>query len=202
MKTIYLIRHGQTKSNLEKRFQGHIDSPLNEVGLNQAKKIANYSQKLKIDKIYSSDLSRAYNTANEIAKLKKLEVIKNKNLREGFFGDWEGQLVNDILKSDPENYNSIFNNPENAIIKNGESFPLLQKRAWNEFQKIVTLEKDNSNIAIVSHGATIRTIICSILGIRLNNMWKLIIDNATINCFYEIDGQFYVKYLNDNSFLR
>lgn len=202
MKTIYLIRHGQTKSNLEKRFQGHIDSPLNNAGIKQAKKIASYSENLQINKIYSSDLSRAYCTANEIAKLKNLEVIKNKNLREGFFGDWEGQLVSDILKTDPENYNAIFNNPESAIIKNGESFPSLQKRAWNEFQKIVALENDNSNIAIITHGATIRTIICSILGVRLNNMWNLIIDNATINCFYEIDGQFYVKYLNDSSFLR
>lgn len=202
MKTIYLIRHGQTESNLEKRFQGHIDISLNAKGIAQAKKIAVYSQKLKLDKIYSSDLSRAYDTANEIAKLNNLEVIKNENWREGFFGDWEGQRVTDILKTDPENYNYIFNNPENAIIKNGESFPELQKRSWNELQKIISFEKDNSSIAIISHGATIRTIICAILGIRLNNMWKFIIDNTAINCFYEIDGQFYVKYLNNTSFLR
>jgi broad specificity phosphatase PhoE len=202
MKIIYLIRHGQTKSNFEKRFQGHTDIELNELGLNQAKKLALHSQNFKIDKIYSSDLLRAYNTANEIAKVKKIAIIKNKNLREGFFGAWEGKKVDDILSVEPKNYDAIFNNPENAIIKNGESFPELQQRAWNEFQKIVAQEKDNSNIVIVSHGATIRTIICSILGTRLNNMWKFIIDNASISCFYELDGEFYVKYLNDTSFLK
>ena len=167
MKTIYLIRHGQTASNFEKRFQGHTDISLNKVGVNQAIKLANYIEKMELDKIYSSDLSRAYDTACAIGKIKKIEVIKNKNLREGFFGDWEGELVADILKKDPETYNKIFNNPENAMIKNGESFSELQKRAWTEFQKIITIAKDDSNIAIVSHGATIRTILCSILGIRL-----------------------------------
>ena len=87
---IYLVRHGQTDWNLEKKTQGHTDISLNDNGREQALRVSDLLRNYKIDKIYSSDLLRASETAEIINKCLNLNIILDNRLREINYGDLEG----------------------------------------------------------------------------------------------------------------
>ena len=95
---ILLVRHGQSIGNATKTILGHTDLDLSELGYKQAEVTANELKNEKIDLIFSSDLKRAYNTALFHAKMRDLEVITSKNLREVYLGAWEGQTINNIIE--------------------------------------------------------------------------------------------------------
>ena len=88
MARIYLIRHGETDGNKFKSIQGCIDNPLNAKGIEQAEKMANYFKDIPVDAIYCSSMSRACRTAEELAKVKGLEIHPMDELREITFGEW------------------------------------------------------------------------------------------------------------------
>lgn len=98
--TIYVVRHGESLGNAAKTMLGHTDLDLSEHGRKQAMATAEHLKGVKIDAIYSSDLLRAYNTAIPHARLRGLEVVGVKELRELYVGKWEGKLVSEILEHD------------------------------------------------------------------------------------------------------
>ena len=145
---IYLIRHGQTDWNLEKKTQGHTDISLNQNGIEQAKQISKIIGNYKIDKIYSSDLSRAKETAEIINENFGLDIILDKRLREINYGDLEG-IPRPTLSQDV--WDTFNNNPEKL---NAE--PIV-----NVFDRIKSFFNEldyNENIIIVTHGGALRTI--------------------------------------------
>lgn len=87
----YVVRHGQTQWNVEKRMQGHQDSPLTELGLSQAKELAQVFKDIHFSHVFSSDLLRAKRTAEIIVKDKQLAVLATELLREKSFGQYEGK---------------------------------------------------------------------------------------------------------------
>src|SRR5918995_6148846 len=87
---IILARHGETDWNLERRWQGHSDRPLNETGLAQAEELAEELAGEPIAAVYSSDLVRAHETARIVAHRLGLDVVAVPGLRERRFGSWEG----------------------------------------------------------------------------------------------------------------
>ncbi len=95
----YIFRHGQTDWNKERRIQGHSNIPLNEEGRRQATELQQVLSRLNLDIIYSSDLDRAYETAQIGAEGLGLEIIKEQRLREAHFGQAEGMLIEDIMKT-------------------------------------------------------------------------------------------------------
>ncbi|MGA2911094.1 MAG: histidine phosphatase family protein [Candidatus Levyibacteriota bacterium] len=99
--TIYLVRHGRTDWNDKKLVQGHIDIPLNSAGKTAAQELAQKLRKIKFDKVYSSDLLRAKQTAEIIALEHELEVETTKALRERTFGNLEGKSHDVFKKLDP-----------------------------------------------------------------------------------------------------
>lgn len=92
--TIYLVRHGETDWNIQKKMQGHQNIPLNKNGEKQAREAAKRLKKIKFDAAYSSDLIRAKRTTEIIALEHKLAVKANQALRELSFGGFEGQTFN------------------------------------------------------------------------------------------------------------
>lgn len=151
--TIYLVRHGETNWNRERRFQGQMDIPLNHLGELQAKKLAErlHLIQLQLDAIYSSDLIRAKNTAEIIADYYNMTVNINLDLRERYFGFFEGRNLDEIKDKFPD-YNILRaeqNNPYNI-----EPFDTFCKRIYDAIFKIA-LDNVNNNILIVSHGAAI-----------------------------------------------
>lgn len=98
---IYLVRHGETDWNKERRFQGHRDIPLNEKGIWQAERLANWLKDRSFNAIYSSDLIRAVKTAEILAVPHGLEVLKRRELRERSMGNWEGKHIEEIDAANP-----------------------------------------------------------------------------------------------------
>lgn len=171
--TIYLIRHAETDCNREGRYQGQQDIPLNDFGKSQAIKLAQrlYDEVINIDVIYTSDLGRAKETALSIAQKYNLEVNIDLNLRERYFGKFEGlkakevQLLYgdfDILKCNESNIYDI------------ETYESLKSRVYNSIYNICK-NHINNNIVIVSHGAVINSFLREI------NKGKLELDNFRLN---------------------
>jgi len=119
---IILIRHGQSIGNATRTILGHTDLDLSEHGYIQAQATANYLKEEKIDKIYSSDLKRAINTAIPHAEIRNINIVTNKNLRELYVGAWENMKVDDIiLKWGREAYEKWIDSFGTFTFPNGES---------------------------------------------------------------------------------
>lgn len=201
MTRLYIVRHGQTKWNIESRAQGSKNIELTEKGREQAKLLAQRIKDYEIDCIYSSDLDRAFDTAMMIGKEKNLQVSKIEGLREMCFGEWEG-LTNDKIKEDyMEHYTIWRNKPHQAHIPGGEKLVEVQKRGLKAIHEIITNNK-NKNILIVSHGITIKTILLGILDIDLSNLYKIRQDNTCMNLIEYKDYGPVIVSLNDTAHLE
>lgn len=155
---IYLVRHGQSKANEKNLFLGHGDLDLSEKGLMQAKKTAQYLSGLKIDVIYSSDLLRAYHTAEQTAKLLNLPIIKEKGLREIDCGEWDFKPFDDLRVLYKESFDVWCNDVANARCDGGESVREVQERMVKTVKKIA---EDNlgKTVVIFSHATSIRCLV-------------------------------------------
>lgn len=159
MTTLILVRHGQSEANFNMYFAGQANPDLTETGHKQAEKlskwlISNYT----IDKIYSSDLLRAYNTAKPTAKKLNLSIIDNENFREINGGKWEGKKYEQLLKDYSEEYSMFINDIGNSCCTDGESVKELSIRVLNEFKKICE-ENPDKTVLITTHATPIRAIL-------------------------------------------
>lgn len=171
---IYLVRHGESTGNLNRIFCGHTDVELTPNGVIQAQNMAKLFENIDVEKIYSSPLKRAYNTAKEISKIKNLEIEVNDLLKEINFGDFEGLKWDEIEEKYPEEVKkSIFNNI-NFEYKNGENFNDVYKRVSKFFENYT----DNS--IIVAHGALIRIILYYFKLISNENIFEITVNNCDV----------------------
>ncbi len=202
MSKIYLIRHGETDSNLGHKFQGQIDLPLNGMGLNQARKMARYLADKHIDVIYCSSMLRACMTAAELALSKNMPYKPLDLLREISFGDWEGLEYSEITRRWPEQMDAFLHRPEEWVPPNGETFTAAQRRCQLAFDRIFAEQGHDKNIAIVSHGGIIRLQLCLALGIPLNNLWRLSVYNVSVSTLSDWQGSLCVDTINVADFLK
>ncbi len=152
MTTIYIIRHGQSKSNLDKTFAGQTDVPLTELGIKQAEISALKFRDFRFDKIYSSTLSRAYNTALPFAKQRGMDITQVLELSETSLGDWEGKRIDDV-RSGYEKWKSDVD----YVVPNGESYRMMMLRVGKAIDKIAE-ENPDKVLLVVSHGGCIRAL--------------------------------------------
>lgn len=200
MTRVILVRHGQTVWNKEAKYQGHTDVALSEDGFEQACKVAARLAKENIAAVYASDLSRALRTAEVIAARHGLPVHSMRELREIKFGEWEGLKYDDISAKWPELMEKLFTHPDEMEIPGGETFQELKVRATKAIEELVARHKDET-IAVVSHGGTIRTILCAALNIHLNYVWNIRQDNTAVNIIDYFDHRILVGLVNDTHHL-
>jgi len=202
MKSIILIRHGETEWNNKYITQGCYNVSLTLEGINQGKKIINRLLTMKRDYkgIYSSELDRCKLIADMIGKSINLEVITDKSLNEMNFGLWEGLTIKEIQERYNEEYNLWRTYPHKAVIPQGETLELVQKRSM-DFIKGMIPTIINGSVIIVSHSVVIKSMILGILNIGLENFYKFSIENGSIS---EIEFRKYgpvLKLLNETSHL-
>ncbi len=202
MGKIYLIRHGETDSNKGHRFQGRINLPLNAKGIEQAGMLAEYMQHLRLDAIYCSSMLRACMTAAPLAMSKNMAYHPLDLLQEVSFGEWEGLEYGEISRRWPKEMEDFLSRPGEWIPPKGESFYDVEQRCRTAFEKIFSNEGHEKNIAIVSHGGIIRVQLCMILGIPLNNLWKLSVHNASISTINDWQGNMIAEVINDAHFAK
>ena len=191
MTTLIFIRHGQSLSNLEKRFSGQHNPDLTALGHRQAEATARHLENAGIEKIYSSDLARAYQTAEHTAKLLGLEIIPTKGLREINAGDWEGKLYADLMVEFPDSYNRWLTDLGHAHPENGESVLDLKDRVYKTVENIIQ-ENRGRCVAIFTHATPVRMLACSWFGIPAEDAIKVpFCTNASISTVeYKDDGSF------------
>jgi alpha-ribazole phosphatase/probable phosphoglycerate mutase len=165
------------------RFQGHTDIELTEQGRKQARALSKRLEKVNFAGVYSSDLGRAYETASIISASHSIEVRKEPGFREMNFGAWEGLTFKEIQSQHSTSAARWWENPLKTRVPGGESLGDLVKRCMSALFKICNESKD-SNILVVTHGGVVRSIISSVLGMDLNDYWRLKQDNLALNIVY------------------
>jgi len=186
----YLVRHGQTEWNVKDLIQGHQDSPLTEVGLKDAKNVAEKLKNIKFDLIFSSDLLRAKRTAEIIALEHKLEVQTNKLLRERKFGHLEGKS-----KKEFDDWVKVFKNltdEERFIYKTSpeiESDEEIVNRLIT-FMKEIAIANPGKNILAVTHGGIMRILLIHLGFTDYDSIERGAIGNGAI-IKIETDGEYF-----------
>lgn len=201
MSKLYLVRHGESEWNILNKVQGQSNVSLTNKGKQQAMKIGKRLKHENINLIFSSDLKRAIQTANIIGEFTKLEVISLEELREIRFGVWEGLTTKEIMEKYINEHTIWMTEPHNLSLPEAERLIELQERLLKAVSDLVRKDK-NKNILIVSHGASIKTLILGILGIDLSFYNKLTIGNASLSIIEYRDYSPVLKVLNDTCHLK
>ncbi len=192
----FLIRHGQTLWNEEGRYQGEKDIGLSPTGIKQGELAAGYLSKVNFSNIYSSPLKRAVDTAAVIKKDRKLEVKIRENLKEINFGKWEGLKFDEINERYHDDYKKWLGDLYNNSPTGGESFKNVQKRAIDEINNIIGENKDKSNVAVVTHGGIIISLLAYWLQVPVSRWGSLIQRQGAINIVV-VDKNFpYISTIN------
>ena len=160
---LYLVRHGATPLSAEDRFAGTENVHLSDHGRDQVEHLARRLADDKIDAMYCSPLDRTVETANIIAKPHKLTLIINDRLREISHGHWEGLSRREVEEKYPGEYATWDADPFTFAPKGGESGIVVLARALPVIREIVVNHQDK-NVLVVSHKATLRLLISSLLG--------------------------------------
>jgi len=153
--TLWLVRHGQTDWNAERRYQGQLDVPLNAAGKAQARALSTQLSRQRFAALYSSDLRRACQTARRIGDALALPVHCDVRLRELHHGCWQGQLYDDIhaCYGDDWRHDPHFKPPE------GETLAELARRVSSLADELAG-RHPGQQVLLVSHGVTLAALIC------------------------------------------
>lgn len=165
---IIIERHAQSEGNAKKIVLGHTDLNLTEEGVVQAKITAEHLADEKIDAIYSSDLKRAYNTALPHAKMRGLEVVARKDLREVDIGIWDGMHLSRILADSSEDF--ARRSRRDFVYPGGEGVREASARLKHAILDIASENSDADTVLIVTHSVIIRAFWYDLLGSDAEDM--------------------------------
>lgn len=202
MTRIFMIRHGQSIANFEGKFAGHSDFDLTELGHRQAALAANYLlEREKIDKIYASDLLRAYNTAVAFSKAYGLDITASEELREIYAGKWESLSFDQIAELFPKDFGDWMHDFSNARCTEGESVAEIYERVKNYVCRIAE-ENDGKCILIATHATVVRAFNCFAMGYSADRMADVsFCGNAALNSFIYENGKATIEKSNINEYL-
>jgi alpha-ribazole phosphatase len=181
MTTLLLIRHGQTDWNLEGRYTGQSDVPLNETGREQARALAALleAESVPPDAIYASDLERARETAAIVAARFGLPVHSDGRLREVNQGEWEGMYFPDIVARYAQEFAEREVDPLNVAPPGGETVGQVQARVRAAVADIAA-RHPTQRVAIVAHGMVLALIRLQAYGYSIEQVWDLVPPNAEV----------------------
>jgi len=177
---VFLIRHGVTAWNTDRRIQGHRDIPLSEEGRRQAARVAEALAGEPLAAVYSSDLSRALQTGEVVAAPHGVPVIPEPDLREARFGEWEGLDEGQISAAYPEEYrlwreDSFLHRPPG-----GETIQETQARVAPVYERVLAAHAGQT-VALVAHGGPIKALVLYAIGAPLAVYPRLRMRNASVS---------------------
>jgi probable phosphoglycerate mutase len=181
-----LVRHGETAWNAEGRVQGQLDVPLNQTGFAQARALARVLSKEAFSAIYSSDLTRARQTAQPIADLLKQKVVLNESLRERHYGAFQGMTYTEASERIPEGYARFKAKDPAYDFGTGESLSRFNERALACIHDLVE-KHAGENLLLVTHGGVLEMVYRHATGRGLSTPRDFEIPNAALNRI-EIDA--------------
>jgi probable phosphoglycerate mutase len=179
-RTVYLLRHGDTRFDAVRRYIGWTDVPLSEYGRRQAGWWQKELSPVHFDRIICSDLERSAETARIISEGRNLNIEFCSDLREINLGKWDGLEMEKVRLQFPAEYEKRGINPAAFRPEGGESFFDLSGRVVPVFEKIIGSSCEG-NILIVGHAGVNRVILCSLLEMPLSNLFRLGQDYGCLN---------------------
>ncbi len=193
---LYLIRHGETESNREKRYRGWSESALSQKGVRQSEMAGFFLAGQNIEALYCSDLKRAAATARVIGASCGLEPAVTPLLREINFGQWEGLTYDQIEAEWGEQISLWLDDPFNRSAPGGETLDQVFERMQSFLDHLSVEYRPGQRIAAVTHGGAIRAVLYRVLDQGLNSFWDIKIDNASISLLSRTGDRFEVVYYN------
>lgn len=201
---ILFVRHGETDWNVKRKIQGWKGTRLNALGLRQARLMARRvaGMGLSIERILSSDLGRAHQTAQALAATLKLPLHKEPLLRERCFGEWEGKSVDQVL-AEHQVGPKTRTDPFLAFDpKGGESMSVFSRRMRSFLDKAIQAYPGQM-LAAVTHGGPIRIAACLALGIPAKIYYRLgRPGNVSLTLLSHQGGVWWADFYNDSSHLE
>lgn len=194
MTTVILIRHGESEANREDIFAGHLNVDLMPKGVEQAQKTAQYIvENYTVDKIYASDLKRAYKTGKTLADKLGMEIIADKRFREIDAGEWDGIKFNELGDKYAEDFRIWHDDIANAKCTGGESVEDLRKRVFGAATEVAE-NNDGKTVVIATHATPIRVMQTYVQMGSLEKMndipW---VSNASVSVFEYDNGKWTCK---------
>ncbi|MGC9314383.1 MAG: histidine phosphatase family protein [bacterium] len=174
---IYLIRHGETASNVEGRFRGRADIPLSENGVRQSIALGESMRNIALTAIYSSPLARSIQTAEKLAFGRNIDVMPHPKFQNIDLGEWTDRPRSEIMGKYPAMWKRWITEPEDMALPGGESVMDVQHRCGEGIRNLVQVHQGES-IAVVSHRAVLKPLLADIIGIVKPFFWKLHLDTA------------------------
>lgn len=188
LELLYLIRHTETPWNRRGRYQGRRDVPLSRRGRLQAWRLARFLARAGIGAVVTSDLRRARATASPLARRARARLLVEPGLREMDFGRWEGLTWAQVRERYAEQWAAYRADPVRVPPGGGESFVQLAERVSEAWQRAAR-QAGARKVALVAHGATIRAIVCDLLGLPYGERRRLSVDNGSVTLF-RLDGSY------------
>jgi broad specificity phosphatase PhoE len=179
MTRLILIRHGETDWNVEGRWQGHADVPLNPRGHRQAEEIARTLSGTRLDALYTSDLERTLQTAAPLARNQQLQIKIDPRLREIDQGEWQGLLVSEIQIRYAKEFRQRRENPLEVAPPGGETALQVRERVLAAVQDILDAHPGQT-VALISHGFALAVIRAYFQDIPIGKVWDLVPGNGEI----------------------
>jgi len=178
---LYLVRHGEVDANVDLRYLGRRDDPLNASGKEQAARLAAAFAELDVDAILASPLRRTLDTAHAIAAASALTVTPDDRLVELDFGDWEGLTRQQVLDGGPaartllEAWEADPGNP----VPGGESLRDVQRRVVGLAGELLN-GRPGARLALVTHMGPIKALLAATLGMHFAGARRMVLDPATV----------------------
>lgn len=189
MTTFLIVRHGQTAWNKDERFRGRTDLPLNETGWAQAKAVATYiAATYRPTAVYASPLLRALETAQPIAEMAGLSVQPDDGLLDIHYGDFTGLSPAEAEERFPALYRAWSAAPHTVHFPNGEELADVKRRVMGLVGRLVTANPEEQ-IVLVTHLVVCRVLICSLLGLDLDQFQMFQVDTSSLSVFERYNGQ-------------
>ena len=197
---LILVRHGQTDWNVELRYQGQTDVPLNDIGQAQVEALGRRLASEHLDAIHASDLQRAWSTAEAVAAHHEIDVQPDARLREILIGEWEGLTYAEMQARDPERLARWFEDPARVSSPGGETVEQLAARMGAVLEELRAGDEE-STVLLASHGGALRVMLCLALGMPPAERWRLRLDGASVSELHLYKEGAILTLLNDTHHL-
>ena len=156
---------------------------------------------MEIQAIYSSSLSRAWQTAQKVAQFHDLNVQPLQEIIDMSFGNWEGRPHQEIRESDKETYRQWVETPHLVKLPGGESLDDVRVRAMAALEEVIR-KNPGKTLVFVSHRVICKVLICAILGLDNSHFWQITQDTTAINLIQHRNGKYILSLMNETCHLK
>ena len=200
MTALTLVRHGQSRWNVEGRIQGQTDVPLSALGEQQAEAVGARLAGTRVDAVYASPLRRAFDTAGAIARHHRVDVRIVAALTEIHHGEWQGLTEAEIAEADGDRLRLWNLLPGRVQMPGGERLFDVRQRALQAAREIVAAHAHGA-VVVVTHDVVVRVIVAEILGLDYDHLARLVVNNTGLTVIEYDGGAGRILTLNDTAHL-